>query len=600
MSEVRARVISNIHIPPVEGFPIRTFGEYLPAVGADGKENPPWRPEMERRTLAQILPLIPKAEQPDILLISSPEYLPIPTDIASFSGLKILLITDWNLCLRFLPELCSLFDFCFTDWPGYRLLKHAGIPNIYFQPLFGHSPEHFRCLGKPRDLDLSFCGNLNAGLHGERNRLLVRVAKWAMDGPGRPRHAVHLRQAFNDAYVDVLNRSRLVFNYSIRGEANMRLYESMACGAVPLVEETNQEVSILFQEDKHYFRYRLGGLEERLDSLLADPEGLEKVSAAAREAVAGHTKSKQVQTLLESALRESPGRSIGDLRPSSLSHATLLSGRKALIKLRVLGAGYSLGEAISEIETLSVDCPGLILETLPAALLSLLATNVPGTAVSIENTVEQFIHRSGLPEVLGAFIGMKMAVWRGQWQVTIDEADRCARLLREFSSVPETLLPLYGYLHPPLDLGKGFTSDLNQAYREDLGKGRRQGYIELLQAHCASDKSHALLSLGKLEESLVELEGVPLARFASLEPFGALVMGMFRIGNKEAMRKLAELWFSYNPLDMGTWEKVFEAYSLLGVKSDIVAFIEEINLLAETFMEKEQAEVIKGMLERER
>ncbi len=600
MSEVRARVLSNVYVPPVEGFPIRTFGEYLPPVGPNGKEPPIWRAEMERRTLAQILPLIPKAEKPDILLISSPEYLPIPTDIASFSGLKILLITDWNVCLRFLPELCTLFDFCFTDWPGYRLLKQAGISNIHHQPLFGHNPEHYRFLGKSRDLDLSFCGNLNPGLHGERNRLLARIAKWGAGGQDRPPRSVHLRQTFNEAYVEVLNRSRLVFNYSIRGEANMRLYESMACGAVPLVEETNQEVSFMFQEDKHYFRYKQGGLEERLDSLLADAARLEIVSAAAREAVAGHTKSKQVQTLLETAIRETPGRSGGGLNSSNLPPATLLSGRKALIKLRVLGAGYSIAEAITEIETLAVDCPGLILETMPAVLLSVLSANAPGALASVEQTVERYASRSVLPEVLRAFIGMKLALWQGKWQVTIDEANHCISILREFASAPETLLPLYGYFHPPLDLGKGFTSDLNQAFREDLGKGKRQGYIDLLQAHCCADKSKALLSLGKLNESLTELEGVPLARFASLEPFGALVTGMFRIGILDAMRKVARLWFVQNPLDMGTWEKVFEAYKLLGVKSDIIAFLEEISLLAEAFMEKEQADVIKGMLERER
>src|SRR5690606_1591172 len=171
------RVLSNLPLPSVEGYSIRTFGDYLP-----GGPDPAWRPQSERRDLADILPLIPLAEKPDILLFSTPEYLPIPLDLAAFPGIRILLITDWNVCLRFLPDLCPLFDFCFTDWPGYRLMRRGGVANVHHQPLFGHDPAVFGLRGKTaRDLDVSFCGSLNQGLHGERNRLLARLARWGRD-----------------------------------------------------------------------------------------------------------------------------------------------------------------------------------------------------------------------------------------------------------------------------------------------------------------------------------------------------------------------------------------------------------------------------------
>src|SRR5690606_25983632 len=88
------------------------------------------------------------------------------------------------------------------------------------------------------------------------------------------------------------------FNHSIRGEANMRLYEAMACGAVPLVEASNQEAAILFQEGRHYFRYEPATLERTLDALLADPARVETVSTAAREAVGRYTKTEQIRSLL--------------------------------------------------------------------------------------------------------------------------------------------------------------------------------------------------------------------------------------------------------------------------------------------------------------
>ena len=100
----KARVLSNMRLPDVEGYAIRCFGDYLPPRPPGA---PPWRAEMERRNLADILPLIPAAETPDILVCASPEYLPIPWDIHAFPGPKVLLITDWNVCLRFLPDLVS-------------------------------------------------------------------------------------------------------------------------------------------------------------------------------------------------------------------------------------------------------------------------------------------------------------------------------------------------------------------------------------------------------------------------------------------------------------------------------------------------------------
>ena len=470
MAELRARVLSNVHLPSVPGFSIQAFGKYLP----DAVPAPIWRAEMERRSLAEILPLIPQSERPDILLLSSPEYLPIPVDIADFPGLKILLITDWNVCLRFLPDLCPLFDFCFTDWPGYRLLKKSGVANIHHQPLFGHDPETFRGQDLIRNLDVSFCGNLNSGLHGERNRLLARLAKW-----GTPKHgrAVHLRQAFGADYVQVLNRSKLVFNYSIRGEANMRLFESMATGAVALVEESNQEVGILFQENRHYFRYAPGGLEERLDSLLADPDRLSSVAAAARDAVAQHTKSRQLQNLLAVACRQTPlnstTRSVqanamqshSDLTPNALSR---LKAQKALLKLRVLGAGYTLAEALEEIQLRSQEYPGLARETLSATLLTVLTSQTGEALHTVERMLLQLLADPVFPETLRAFFSLKLAVHRKDWPDTLNHAIRCMELLASSGLEADKVLGLYGYFYPPIGLGKVFNSDLNLAYKQDL------------------------------------------------------------------------------------------------------------------------------------
>jgi hypothetical protein len=600
MSPSHTRILSNLPVPRVDGYAVKLFSDYLP----EGMDPSKWRAEKERRDLSEILRLIPQTEKPDILLFASPEYLPIPVDISSFQGLKILLITDWNMCLRFLPDLCPLFDLCYTDWPGYRLLKRAGVANVRHQPLFGHDPDRYKVTGKPRDLDVSFCGNLNSGLHGERNRLLARIAKWGAGkrppaGAFSPGRSIHLRQAFGDDYVDLLNRSRLVFNYSIRGEANMRLFESMACGAVPLVEESNQEAAILFQEGKHYFRYAPDRLEETLDSLLADPARIEAVSAAAREFVGRHAKSSQIRSLLEDAGRETRGRETGSreapVRSGSGIAAPSADGIKALVKLRVLGAGYTMAEAVDELQARSTGLPGLGAETLPASLLTLLIREAATPMPAAERILERYLQDTGQPEAVRAFFGMKLDVIRERWEPAIERADACLRALDALASAPGTVRRLYGHFHPPLDLGKGMNADLNRAFGMDLAGGKLPGYLDLLRAHCHAEKARASLAIGAVGESSSQLEDVPPGRFASLDPYEALIADRLRLGDLDGVRATLRFWFSQSPLDTAAWNRIFNVYAAIGDRPAVVRFLREITTLAEAFLSPEQCEVIRGL-----
>jgi hypothetical protein len=602
------RVLTNIHLPPAEGYSLRTFGDYLP-----GGPDPAWRPEKERRDLADILALIPASEKPDVLILASPEYLPIPVDIAAFPGTRILLITDWNVCLRFLPDLCPLFDFCFTDWPGYRLMRKAGVANVHHQPLFGHDPAAFAFQGKPRNLEVSFCGNLNPGMHRERNRLLARLARW---GSARP---IHLGQAFNEAYVDVLNRSRLVFNYSIRGEANMRLFEAMACGAVPLVEASNQEVGILFQEGQHFFRYEPDRLEATLDALLADPARIEAAALRARTAVARHTKSEQIRALLDHAAREGaaqvtmaagpakPGNPATPIHPAghpaTLDPLTSLRAKKALIKLRVLGAAYTMPEALAELQARAATAPGLDDETLPACLLSLIENN-PGESLAAANKVlDLMLDRVKVPAAVRALFRMRLHALHGSWQEVLDASQKSLEALDALAAAPmgpESLRDFYGQFHPPIALGKGVNSDLNRAYRRDFTEASLQGYLDLMRSHCLAAQALALLALGRPREALDLADRIPTDRFASLEPYALLMEACGRVGDNVRLREVLRAWFRDKPLDTSVWTQVTEELARLGDKQELTAVLEEMLTYARFFLPANQADRLREMLEKQR
>jgi hypothetical protein len=607
MSASTTRVLTNLYLPPAEGYVLRTFGDYLP-----GGPDPAWRAEKERRPLAEILPLIPASERPDILIITSPEYLPIPVDVADFPGLRILLITDWNVCLRFLPDLCPLFDFCFTDWPGYRLLRKAGVRNVHHQPLFGHDPAAFLDQGKPRNLDVSFCGNLNAGLHGERNRLLARLGAW---GAARPGRSIHLGQAFNQDYLDVLNRSRLVFNYSIRGEANMRLFEAMACGAVPLVEASNQEAAILFQEGRHYFRYEPGTLEATIASLLADPARIAAVAAAARAAVARHTKADQIRSLLDHAVRESgKTAALGNSDvteappPGGPGTASILSPRslKALIKLRVLGAAYTMPEALAELQSREEGLPGLAAETLPAALISLIE-NHPGESFSSAHSILDLIltpdHR---PAAVNDLLKLRLSAQRGRWDEVLERSQACQGSMDAVERTsaqpgdPSGLSSLYDHFYPPVDLGKGLNTDLNHAFRLDLPRGIPHAYADLMRARCLADRARALLALGRPREALEAAERIPAGRFVSVDPRPLMAECCALTGDRDRECAVVAEWYRERPLDTSAWEKRVQSLERAGRSAELLAFLKEILVLSRHFLPPEQVEAVRMLVESRR
>ena len=72
-----------------------------------------------------------------------------------------------------------------------------------------------------------FVGNLHPAVQRERMPWLARLA-----GLGDRRRVVIQTGVFGEAYRALLARSRIVFNRSIRGECNLRVFEAAAAGAL--------------------------------------------------------------------------------------------------------------------------------------------------------------------------------------------------------------------------------------------------------------------------------------------------------------------------------------------------------------------------------
>src|SRR5207247_8734530 len=83
--------------------------------------------------------------------------------------------------------------------------------------------------------------------------------RWnVVSGTNLPRHA----------YREQLRRAKIAFNRSTRGEANMRAFEAVACGALLFQEASNREVPALFRPGQECVLYDHDNLEERLEHFL--------------------------------------------------------------------------------------------------------------------------------------------------------------------------------------------------------------------------------------------------------------------------------------------------------------------------------------------
>jgi hypothetical protein len=88
-------------------------------------------------------------------------------------------------------------------------------------------------------------------MHIQRGRMLGIVASLS-----DRYHVVIASELPVDEYTALLSRSRIAFNYCLRGEMNLRCFEALACGAALFVEEDNREAHAFLEDREHAVFYR--------------------------------------------------------------------------------------------------------------------------------------------------------------------------------------------------------------------------------------------------------------------------------------------------------------------------------------------------------
>jgi glycosyltransferase involved in cell wall biosynthesis/tetratricopeptide (TPR) repeat protein len=206
----------------------------------------------------------PPGWQPDLLFLSL-GYRNIPAALWQAPLPRVGLAPDMNLLASAYRLLLPCLDLVLCDQPSVVVCQRHGFSHARPAQLFGIEPAFFADSFPtgPRDIDLLFVGNLRPDVQRERLAWLARLAPFAAS------YKVVITQGIHgDDYRDLLRRSRIVFNRSIRGECNRRVFEACAAGALLLNEAGNAEVEQLLRPGQDYIAYHDGDLEALLEHYL--------------------------------------------------------------------------------------------------------------------------------------------------------------------------------------------------------------------------------------------------------------------------------------------------------------------------------------------
>lgn len=247
---------------------------------------------------------LPASFTPDVLVWWSPEYALVPDGIEACPVPSIAVLGDWNLGVWSTTPLLEAFDWVVTDALGTATFRpQLDVPVDPWRAFSFDRARHRRTDGVERDIDVLFVGSLNGQVQTERARWLGRLARLS------ERHRVLLAGGvYGDAYPALLNRARIVWNRSIRGELNMRAYEAPACGALLLMERQNLEVRDVFTDGVSCVLYDETDLELQVARYLDRPDRLGRVADAGWRRVQTETYRDHFGVLLARAasLRRGP------------------------------------------------------------------------------------------------------------------------------------------------------------------------------------------------------------------------------------------------------------------------------------------------------
>ncbi|HLQ38990.1 MAG TPA: glycosyltransferase [Planctomycetota bacterium] len=266
--------------------------------------------------------LLPHGFRPDFVLHWWPDQEPLPAGMHRCPVPVVGVVSDYNLSLPYLVGLWPFYDVLLCDRAGVDLFAALSFADVrWFCQYTFKRPFHRRYadVGE-RDLDVAFVGNLDPDVQRARAPWLERVRALA----GRGHRTTVQSGICGAAYGRLLNRARIGFNRSIRGEMNLRAFEVPACGALLFLERENLEVREFLTPGAECVLYGEDDFEALVDQHLRDEPRRARIAAAGHARIQDYAMGKRLQALCELLGRRGPGRPPSRDADAALGRATAM------------------------------------------------------------------------------------------------------------------------------------------------------------------------------------------------------------------------------------------------------------------------------------
>lgn len=216
-------------------------------------------------------------------------------------------VTQWN------PELHPSAYYCIdthieSDWrialaregrfDSVSVVHSEGLKldwrrdDVYWNPV-GADPRIHYVGPRAKKYDGCFIGNFHNGLAGPRIE--------ALDAFFRECPSIFFGNRMFHEMAEKYAESKLVFNRSINGDANMRVFEALCSGSCLITDRVPDLHRLGLVEGVHYVGYDTHiGAAAAANALLKDEDRRERIAAAGREIVLkNHLYAHRAQLLLE-------------------------------------------------------------------------------------------------------------------------------------------------------------------------------------------------------------------------------------------------------------------------------------------------------------
>lgn len=299
--------------------------------------------------------ILPK-DKVDLLLYIDPVGQFFPTGLENLTCPTAIYLIDVHQNLEQRLAMAHFFDYVFVAQKDYiRTFLEAGIKNVFWLPLACDPDYHISAKTLENYLyDIGFVGN--CGLIGSERRQLLELLEKNFKINSFERR--YLPEEIGAIY----SQSRLVFNYSIKGDVNMRTFEALCGGRLLLTNAIPNGLEELFTDRQHLVIYR--NSEELIQLVryyLEHPEEREAIAKAGQALVlAKHTYQQRAEQILATIFGAGSPQLVAPARTWSATKRwkaysqVLANMRQPLAALRVANQAWREGEASWELVALGI------------------------------------------------------------------------------------------------------------------------------------------------------------------------------------------------------------------------------------------------------